>query len=203
MDTEEWMSEAHPLDMLEESLPTASAVRMRRFAAEVCRSIGQVNACEELLRVAEGSSEGDLLDRIHANVGPWMPTGSSFNPRRQTHREQILQIVAAARAENPRDAAWRAGVGAFALLQRDLIPLVQCIFGNPFHPAAFDPDWRTSTVVSLVQQMYNSRDCALMPILGDALQDAGCDSGDILAHCRGDGPHVRGCWVVDLVLGKE
>jgi hypothetical protein len=51
--------------------------------------------------------------------------------------------------------------------------------------------------------MYDSRDFALMPILGDALQDAGCESADILDHCRGDGPHVRGCWVVDLVLGKS
>ena len=42
-----------------------------------------------------------------------------------------------------------------------------------------------------------------MPILADALQDAGCDNDDILTHCRGEGPHVRGCWVVDLVLGKE
>jgi hypothetical protein len=51
--------------------------------------------------------------------------------------------------------------------------------------------------------MYDSRDFSVMPILADALQDAGCDNEDILSHCRGDGPHVRGCWVVDLVLGKE
>jgi hypothetical protein len=42
-----------------------------------------------------------------------------------------------------------------------------------------------------------------MPILADALEDAGCDNADILQHCRGAGEHVRGCWVVDLVLGKE
>jgi hypothetical protein len=51
--------------------------------------------------------------------------------------------------------------------------------------------------------MYESRDFGAMPILVDALQEAGCESEDILAHCRGPGPHVRGCWVVDLVLGKE
>ncbi|QEG25961.1 hypothetical protein GobsT_06960 [Gemmata obscuriglobus] len=51
--------------------------------------------------------------------------------------------------------------------------------------------------------MYESRDFGAMPVLADALQDAGCDSDDILNHCRGDGVHVRGCWVVDLVLGKE
>jgi hypothetical protein len=51
--------------------------------------------------------------------------------------------------------------------------------------------------------MYDSREFSAMPILADALQDAGCDSHDILDHCRGPGPHVRGCWVVDLVLAKE
>ncbi|QEG26965.1 hypothetical protein GobsT_17130 [Gemmata obscuriglobus] len=77
------------------------------------------------------------------------------------------------------------------------------ILGNPFRPVAFTPDWRTGTAVSLARGMYESRDFSAMPILADALQDAGCDSDDILSHCQGPGPHVRGCWVVDLVLGKE
>jgi hypothetical protein len=77
------------------------------------------------------------------------------------------------------------------------------IFGNPFRPVAFSPEWRTDTAVTLARQMYESREFSAMPILADALQDAGCDSAEILDHCRGPGPHVRGCWVVDLVLGKE
>ncbi|WP_246523278.1 hypothetical protein [Gemmata palustris] len=82
------------------------------------------------------------------------------------------------------------------------LPHFRDIFGNPFRPVVFSPSWRTSTVVALASQMYESRDFSAMPILADALQDAGCDSADILDHCRGPGPHVRGCWVVDLVLGK-
>jgi hypothetical protein len=81
--------------------------------------------------------------------------------------------------------------------------LLRDIFGNPFRPITFSPSWRTDTAVSLARQMYDRRDFSAMPILADALQDAGCDSEDILSHCRGDGPHVRGCWVVDLILGKE
>ncbi|HEY1191397.1 MAG TPA: hypothetical protein VGE74_27430 [Gemmata sp.] len=81
--------------------------------------------------------------------------------------------------------------------------LLRCIFGNPFRPVAFAPEWRTGTVRALAAQMYESRDFSAMPILADALQDSGCDPDDILNHCRGPGPHVRGCWVVDLVLGKE
>lgn len=81
--------------------------------------------------------------------------------------------------------------------------LMRDIFGNPFRPVTFSAEWRTETAVALARQMYESREFGAMPILADALQDAGCDDADILNHCRGDGPHVRGCWVVDLVLGKE
>jgi hypothetical protein len=81
--------------------------------------------------------------------------------------------------------------------------LIRDIFGNPFRPITFSAEWKTDTAVSLARQMYESRDFSAMPILADALQDAGCDNEDILAHCRGPGPHVRGCWVVDLVLDKE
>jgi hypothetical protein len=85
------------------------------------------------------------------------------------------------------------------LAQADLI---REIFGNPFRPVAFDPAWHTDTAVSLSRTMYEAREFSAMPILADALQDAGCDHKAILDHCRGPGPHVRGCWVVDLVLGK-
>jgi hypothetical protein len=81
--------------------------------------------------------------------------------------------------------------------------LVRDIFGNPFHPVSLDPSWLTSTVVSIARGIYADRAFDRLPILADALQDAGCENTDILAHCRGDGPHSRGCWVVDLVLGKE
>ncbi|VTU01988.1 Uncharacterized protein OS=Sorangium cellulosum (strain So ce56) GN=sce5710 PE=4 SV=1 [Gemmataceae bacterium] len=77
------------------------------------------------------------------------------------------------------------------------------IFGNPFRPVAIDPAWRTSTVVALARGIYDEKAFDRMPILADALQDAGCDNDNVLSHCRGDGPHVRGCWVVDLLLGKE
>ena len=82
--------------------------------------------------------------------------------------------------------------------------LLRDIFGNPFRPVAFDPNWRTDTALSLARVMYESREFGAMPILADALQDAGCEHTDILNHCRDpNGVHVRGCWVVDLVLGKN
>ena len=88
--------------------------------------------------------------------------------------------------------------------EKEHVALARDIFGNPFRPVAFDPAWRTDTAVSLARVMYDTRDFAAMPILAHALQDAGCEHADILDHCRDpDGTHVRGCWVVDLVLGKS
>jgi hypothetical protein len=57
--------------------------------------------------------------------------------------------------------------------------------------------------VSLATGIYDERAFDRLPILADALEEAGCDNADVLAHCRGDGPHARGCWVVDGVLGRE
>ena len=81
--------------------------------------------------------------------------------------------------------------------------LMREILGNPFRPIEFDPSWRTTAVVNLADAIYIDRAFDRLPILADALQDAGCEHEDILAHCRGPGPHVRGCWVIDFVLGKS
>ena len=81
--------------------------------------------------------------------------------------------------------------------------ILRDIIGNPFRPVTFDPAWVTPKVKTLAQAIYDDRAFERMPELADALAEAGCSNQDILSHCRGPGPHVRGCWVVDLVLGKE
>lgn len=81
--------------------------------------------------------------------------------------------------------------------------LLHDIFGNPFSPIAFDPAWRTEHTTGIASKMYEERDFVAMPILADALAEAGCDNADLLAHCREPGVHVRGCRVVDLVLEKK
>ena len=86
---------------------------------------------------------------------------------------------------------------------RDRWLALELVGPNPFRPIAFDPAWRTDTAVALARGVYESQDFSAMPILADALQDAGCDSDAVLSHCRDpQGVHVRGCWVIDLVLGK-
>ena len=76
------------------------------------------------------------------------------------------------------------------------------IFGNPFRPVAADPAWLTPTAVAIATALYAHRAFDRMPILADALEEAGCTNADVLLHCRSGGPHVRGCWVVDLLLEK-
>jgi len=81
------------------------------------------------------------------------------------------------------------------------------MFGNPFRPSLPLPAavlaWNDSTVRRIAEGIYEERAFERLPILHDALLDAGCDNEDILAHCRSAGPHVRGCWVIDAGPGKS
>lgn len=91
--------------------------------------------------------------------------------------------------------------------------LLRDIFGSNSAPTKIDPAWsvwNNGTVIRLAEAIYEERDlpsghldAGRLAILADALEDAGCANADMLAHCRGPGPHVRGCWVVDLLIGKE
>jgi hypothetical protein len=80
--------------------------------------------------------------------------------------------------------------------------LLREVCGNPFRPITIDPSWRTPSVVALAQRAYEDRAFESLPVLADALEEAGCDHPDLLGHCRQPGEHVRGCWPVDMLLGK-
>jgi hypothetical protein len=112
-----------------------------------------------------------------------------------------FESAAAARASLTRPD-WHAGseeeTSAQCVLARD-------VFGNPFRSVTLDPAWLAwngSTVRHLAQAVYDGRAFDRLPVLADALEDAGCTDAVLLAHCRWPGPHVRGCWVLDLLLGK-
>jgi hypothetical protein len=139
-----------------------------------------------------------------------------FGPEEARH--DIVEALDAATCEKPVGALQASRYAGYAFAaaarpkwdsarnkeEREQMKLARDIFGNPFRPVAFDPEWRTSNVVSLAKSMYESRDFTAMPILSDALQDSGCEHEDILNHCRdGNGVHVRCCWVVDLILKKS
>jgi hypothetical protein len=79
--------------------------------------------------------------------------------------------------------------------------LVREVFGNPFAPQPpFDRAWRSENVAQLARHAHATGDFSALPALADALQEAGCDRDDILDHFRRGGPHVRGCWALELVL---
>ena len=123
------------------------------------------------------------------------------------------------------DAVWNLSRASQRGIDRQMVALLHDIIGNPFrslNPAWITPavfplliknqelansqfldEWLTSDVLALARGIYADRAFDRMPILADALQDAGCDNADVLAHCRDAAQvHVRGCWVVDLLLGK-
>ena len=97
----------------------------------------------------------------------------------------------------------KAGPASGEDIRLVLANLMRCIFGDPFRPYTLDPSLLTSTVVALANGIYLERAFERLSILADALHEAGCEDEDILTHLRDPGPHVRGCWVLDLILGKS
>jgi len=203
----EWMSCADPTPMLTSLYKSggASYRKPRLFTCACCRLIPKFLDSQpdrENLLLAEAEADGQFaVDEDFSSDEVW-----DVRWYRQDEWDSADRAISCFRQhiwdtgrllDNPHQkAARREG-------DRTLCNLLRDILGNPFRPVTVDPRWLTSTVVDLAAGIYAERAFDRMPILADALEEAGCDHADILTHCRGDGPHVRGCWVVDLVLGKS
>jgi len=229
MSETEWLAWAIDPELMLRHLPTIGAVsdrKLRLFAVACCRHailVSQIRPLTEPFvdaaeRFADGAMTLTELGTVQCRAV--QPTEESRTKSTLHHAcwnaaETQMDVGAADAAAM--NSAWGAtqagtmmpddgGLSAARLVaeQAAQCALLRDIFGNPFRPVAFDPAWRTETAVALARQMYDSREFSAMPILADALQDAGCDNPAILDHCRdANQPHVRGCWVCDLVLGKE
>jgi hypothetical protein len=84
--------------------------------------------------------------------------------------------------------------------------LLRDLFGNPFRRPRLKRRWLKrdgGTVAAVARAAYDGRAFDRLPVLADALEEAGCTDAEILGHCRQVGGHVRGCWVIDLLLGKK
>ena len=99
-------------------------------------------------------------------------------------------------------AALAAGGGQAARAPRQA-GLIRDLFGNPYQPVRLDPAWRSPTVLAIAGDIYEHDTFGELPVLADALEDAGCEEPAVLDHARHDCPHVRGCWLVDGLLGKR
>lgn len=93
-----------------------------------------------------------------------------------------------------------------AMHRRSVCYFLRDIFGNPFRTISIDSlwvEWNDGIVLKLAQALYDEYAFDRLPILADALEEAECTDADILDHCRRPGEHVRGCWVIDLILGRS
>lgn len=212
MNADLWLTSSDP-EALWKSLPAISDRKARLWGAACCRLLvaptTRTQRYEQfrnwlsapgwppIIEAAEEYADG-VIDR--ATLRQTRKGIVSGGPH------DVFRIVSGVTRFSSTAAFWtvNSNSGKFGAPSRDeMCGLMRDVLGNPFRPVVFELSWRTTDAVGLARAMYDSRNFSAMPILADALEDAGCDSGEVLAHCRGDGPHVRGCWVVDLVLTKS
>ncbi|HEY7155523.1 MAG TPA: hypothetical protein VH575_16290 [Gemmataceae bacterium] len=205
----EWLACTDPMPMLEFLQNKPSDRKLRLFAVACCWSILPFSTDErhrKVIEVVERFADGEATNEELDSA--W--TACRDTPGEAHRAARAAAAMAATRTSGVRSVARAValanGEDAQATADSVQVNLLHDIFCNPFRPITFDPAWLTwheDLLVSMAQQMYDSRDFNDMPVLGDAMEEAGCQDQDILDHCRSRGEHVRGCWVVDLVLGKS
>jgi len=223
MTEQEWLTCTNPEPMLEYLRGKVSDRKLRLFAVACCRHLLQQiplhswdqEAVEVAERYADGkSTAAELTAAANATTPDWTAAFACADAASLEHAAVDAAIYSADNAAH--------AVAEHVAFQADLYnennPIfangknAECkhqscilhdIFGNPFRPVTLDPAWLTPTVKALAAAVYEERTFDRLPILADALEDADCSDADILSHCRQPGVHVRGCWALDLVLGKE
>ena len=229
----EWLACTDPKPMLNFLNGKASDRKLRLFAVACCRRISHLftdDRCRTAVAVAErfadaGAEQEELNDAAYAaDAAREAALGTTSSAADAAHAAfgaaapddfDQPSYVAAREAPPASAAAIASSVAApggdtdsgWEVMRRDesaaQCRLLRDIFGSPFRPTTGDPAWLTPAVVSLAQTIYDERAFVRTPELADALERAGCDNADVLNHCRNGGEHVRGCWAVDLVLGKS
>lgn len=210
----EWLAATDPAAMLEFVRDTASDRKLRLFACACCYRVSHVNthhAARPAVEAAERFADGSITDeerraawrninaKQYGDLTTWSAAFGAVQKRAYPAARHASSRAGYDIAHGILGDDWSRARKAEKRVQTMLL---RDIMGNPFQPATADPVWLTSTVVALAAGVYDERVFDRMPILADALMDAECDNDDILNHCRSPRPHVRGCWVIDLLLGK-
>ena len=210
MTEKEWLESTDRWEMVDHIVPTASERKLRLFGCACCRRHWSwLHPAEQVaIEVAERFADGqatkkelkvarDACKKLPEFVGGASPKRAAT----PTARHAACQCADWARWEVNRrhDVGWKEVQSRELLAQRNAL---RCIFGNPFRPVSLAPSWLTPTVKAFAEQIYNENAFDRMPILADALEEAGCANPDVFAHCRGSETHVRGCWLLDLLLKK-
>jgi hypothetical protein len=223
----QWFGCADPESTLEFLKGKASERKLRPFAVACCRYIWHLlpsdahrSAVEKAEKIADNSSTNSGFDDDDFSFAEWDRAAGHNDYVYAYAHEAVEQAVlhgdaweAASGASSQAAAAVTAlSMGTSAWLARKRAEhKAQCellldIFGKPASTASPNPAWLTwndGALRKMAQPIYDERDFGRLPILADALEDAGCADAAILAHCRTPGEHVRGCWVIDLLLGKS
>jgi hypothetical protein len=211
MSEQEWLTCTDPGPMLEFLRDGASERKLRLFAVACCRRIWRLLRRKALRMAVEVSeqradglvSAGQLAKVAQAIEHVW-PGNGDFT---MESYPQIAALFCAGKGKRElRGVAFYAAMGSGRGEKKKQITLVHDIFGNPFHATTSNPSWltwRDGTIPKLAQGIYDDRAFDRLHVLADALEEAGCTDADILTHCRAPGPHVRGCWAIDLILDKE
>jgi hypothetical protein len=217
----EWLDCTDPLPMIAFLHCQAATQRfrltsrqLRLLAVAYCRPAFRLlpdarsrQAVDVAERYADGLANSDELWRASELAARAARVGTSKAAGAAALAAGVHPGSASAIARQVAYAVWaaapRARVEAWDREWQRQADLVRDIFGNPFRRAFPDPAWRTPTVLAIATGAYADRDFSALPILADALEDAGCTAAEVLEHCREPAEHTRGCWVVDWCLGKE
>jgi hypothetical protein len=206
----EWLACTDPKPMLDFLRGRATSRKLRLLAADGCRRLWGLLAepSRTAVGIAERYAEGQAgkAELKEAFAGAWRAVREAGPGPGLDAAHAVAQSVYGRTSTTATTAHYVARLTGRADEMGHLCALVRCAFGNPFRPSRIDPSWPAwngGTVVQLAQVIYDERAFDRLPILADALEDAGCHDAGILAHCRGPGSHVRGCWVVDALLGKK
>jgi hypothetical protein len=193
--------------------------KMRLFAVSCCRNVWDhfSMTLQHVIETAENYAEGRVTEQeaYEAVEVALIEGGGNIDRLEAVSSAALYAAHPTIEPDDIQGIAWGVAYDTRLLARgSDTQPYVaRDIFGNPFRTATIDPAllaWRDATIPKLAQAAYDERelpsghlDTKRLAILADALEEAGCTNDDVLAHLRGPGPHVRGCWVVDLLLHKE
>jgi hypothetical protein len=229
MNAEQWFTCEEPAAMLEHLGRGADPRKVRLFTCACCRrawhllSAGPVRIAVEVCeRAADGAATThELAEAVNEAMavrdgkGPadLVVRGIAYHDLQRAAlitASGVVGRVLQAAGLGPLDAGYSLLCAAEEGLSAGW---VRCLFGNPFRPSPPLPAavlaWNGGTLHRLAVALYETRhlpagtlDCGLLAVLADALLDAGCEDEAMMAHCRSPEPHIRGCWVVDALLGR-
>jgi hypothetical protein len=213
----EWLACTDPGALFTHLGPKLNERRLTLFACACCRRVWGLLTDERSRRsveYAEREADGAAEDEpFHSMISR---AYSACEAARSRNDDPGYEVAAAAhdaavvRFHGPHLAANLAGriasSTADAAAERAAqANLVRDIFGNPFRPGALDPfwlAWGNGFIARLSREIYDERAFERLPILADALEDAGCREEVLLGHCRSGAEHARGCWALDLLLTR-